>query len=161
MEKYDDVVATADELLKNGGLTAEEENEVRLARARAYSKLHKGSLAEKDFAQLAKDTRNVYGAQSAYYLAQEQYDAGNLKDAEKTLNSFIDSGTPHQYWLARGFILLSDIYHKRGADFEACQYLESLKSNYPGKDSDIFSMIQERLGKWKGAAKDTKSNKKK
>jgi hypothetical protein len=39
-------------------------------------------------------------------------------------------------------------YHAAPVD-ELCEYLESLKSNYPGKEADIFSMIEERLAKWK------------
>lgn len=143
------VIETANQLLKNGGLTAEEEKEVIFDRANAYYKQNKAAAAINDFAKLSEDVRNQYGAQAAYYLAEIQYSKENLKDAEATLNKFIDAGTPHQYWLARGFILLADIYYKQGNSFEACEYLESLKSNYPGKEADIFSMIEERLNKWK------------
>ena len=58
---------------------------------------------------------------------------------------FIDANTPHQYWLARGYILLSDILRKQGSDFEADEYLKSLKENYPGDEADIFQMIDQRL----------------
>ena len=59
------------------------------------------------------------------------------------------SGTPHAYWLARGFILLSDIYAQQGKNFEAREYLQALRSNYPGNESDIFDMIDTRLEKLK------------
>ena len=147
------VVESANALLKNGGLTAEEEKEVSFCRGEAYYKQGKTDSATKDFSKLATDGRNLYGAQSAYYLAEIQYKAGELKKAEKTLNNFIDEGTTHQYWLARGFILLADVYHKQGNSFEACEYLESLKSNYPGNEKDIFKMIDERLNKWKTETK--------
>ena len=81
------------------------------------------------------------------------YDAGNLKTCEKTLNTCIDDGTPHQSWLAKAFILLADVYHKQGNDFEAREYLESLKSNYPGKEQDIFDDIEQRLKSWKSSKK--------
>ena len=64
------------------------------------------------------------------------------------LLKFIDSGTPHAYWLARGFILLSDVYVKTDRDMEAKQYLLSLKSNYT-ESKEINNMIADRLAKLK------------
>ncbi len=61
------------------------------------------------------------------------------------MNALIDANPPHNYWLARGFILLSDILRSQGSDFEADEYLRSLRQNYPGTESDIFRMIDERL----------------
>ena len=143
--RFGDTAESADILLKSGGLSSEEEKEVLFKRAIAYSNLKKEKEAEKDWAKLAKDTRNIYGAQSAYKLAELYYNNKNYKDAERVLNDFIDDGTPHQYWLARGFILLSDIYKAKGKTFEAKEYLESLKNNYPGNEADIFVMINDRL----------------
>ena len=159
LERYANVESSANSLLALGGLSADEEKEATFNRAYARLKLNKGSEARKDLSSLAENTQSVYGAKAAYELANYYYNAGNLKDAEKVLNDFIDNGTPHQYWLARGFILLADVYHKRGDNFEACEYLESLKNNYPGKDNDIFKMIDSRLNSWKTSNK-SKSKKK-
>ncbi len=62
--------------------------------------------------------------------------------------NFIEDGTPHQYWLARGFILLADVYIRQGDDFQARQYLTSLKNNYKAED-EIQGMIEDRLAKLK------------
>ena len=62
--------------------------------------------------------------------------------------SYIEHGTPHKYWLARGFIPLADIYIRQGDDFQARQYLTSLQNNYIG-DDDIAGMIENRLCKLK------------
>ena len=57
----------------------------------------------------------------------------------------MQSGSPHRYWVARGFILLSDIYSDTGKDLEAREYLEALRDNYPSSEPDIFMMIEQRL----------------
>ena len=62
-----------------------------------------------DLKELAKDTRNLYGAEAKFLVAQELYNSQNHAAAEKELLNFIDQSTPHAYWLARGFILLSDV----------------------------------------------------
>lgn len=143
--QYADVITAANTLINGGGLSADEENEAMYLRATAYSATNKGSEAEKDWTALSKDTRNIYGAKASYDLAEYYYNAGNMKKSEKVLKAFTDEGTPHEYWLARGFILMSDVYAKQGKKFEAREYLESLKNNYPGKESDIFKMIDDRL----------------
>ena len=160
LARWTEVKQTADLLLKAGGLTAEEEKEITLERAVANGKLGNGAAAEADLKLLARDAQNVFGAQAAYELAQLQFDRGEAKTAEKTLNNFIENGTPHAYWLAKGFILLADIYHKRGNTADACDYLESLKGNYPGKEKDIFDAISSRLNVWKKQSATGKSSKK-
>jgi hypothetical protein len=60
------------------------------------------------------------------------------------MTDFIAKGTTHQYWMARGFILLSDVFIRKGDTFQARQYLTQLQNNYKGND-DIAGMITERL----------------
>jgi TolA-binding protein len=76
-----------------------------------------------------------------------QYNAGELKQAAKTVNALIDANPPHIYWLGRSFILLSDILTAQGNTSEAQEYLRSLRENYPGSEADIFQMIDSRLKK--------------
>lgn len=151
--RHAEVVTAADKLIATTGLSSDQIAEARFLRANALAATGKSDRALADWQQLAKDTRSLYGARSAFSLAEHYYNAGNLAKAEKTLNAFIEAGTPHQYWLARGFILLSDVYAKQGKTLAAIQYLESLKSNYPGKEADIFKMIESRLNNLKTAKK--------
>ncbi len=85
------------------------------------------------FRELAKDTRNSYGAEAKYQVAQSLYDAQEYAAAEKELLNYIEQSTPHAYWLARSFVLLSDVYVATGKDLGlARQYLLSLQQNYQG-----------------------------
>ena len=83
---------------------------------------------------------------------------GNYKAAEQTVNNLIDAGTPHTYWLAKSFLTLADVYYKQGNVTQAREYLQSLKSNYPGKEKDIFNGIETRLNKWKGGNASSTTN---
>lgn len=152
LEKYSDMRESADKLLKMGGLSAEEEKEATFCRAIANLNLSNGRAAADDFKTLTKDTRNIYGARAAYELANYYFGNNDNVAAEDVLNKFIEGGTPHQYWLARGFILLADIYHKKGNNFEAIQYIKSLKENYPGDEQDIYEMIDTRLNQWENGS---------
>ena len=143
-----DALLAADELLKEPKLSPEVSAEARYARTKAYIALKQENKALADLKEISKDTRTVHGAEATYLLAQLYYDSKDNKNAEKVLMAFIENGTPHQYWLARGFILLADVYIRQGDDFQARQYLTSLQNNYKG-DDDIAGMIENRLGKLK------------
>ena len=143
-----EALLAANDLLKEPKLSPEIMSEARYVRAEAYISLKQENKALADLKEISKDTRTIHGAEAKYLLAQLYYDNKDDKNAETVLMNFIENGTPHQYWLARGFILLADIYIRQGDDFQARQYLTSLQNNYKG-DDEIAAMIEDRLGKLK------------
>ena len=143
ISEYDAVLLYADKALQSQ-LTADQKTEVTYWKAQALLETGKRSDARPLLEELSKDTRSKYGAESDYLLSQLLFDSGDKEGAEKVIMDFIQEGTPHMYWLARSFILLSDIYKSQGKDVEARQYLLSLKSNYTEED-DIADMIAKRL----------------
>lgn len=143
-----EALLAANDLLKEPKLSPEIMSEARYVRAKAYISLKQENKALADLKEISKDTRTIHGAEAKYLLAQLYYDNKDDKNAETVLMNFIENGTPHQYWLARGFILLADIYIRQGDDFQARQYLTSLQNNYKD-DDEIAAMIEDRLGKLK------------
>ena len=143
ISEYDAVLLYADKALQTQ-LSAEQKTEVTYFKAQALLDGVKRADARPLLEELSKDTRSRYGAESDYLLSQLLFDSGDSESAEKVIMEFIQEGTPHMYWLARSFILLSDIYKSQGKDVEARQYLLSLKSNYT-EDDDIADMIAKRL----------------
>lgn len=93
----------------------------------------------------AANTSDIFGAKSAYRAAEALFESGKSKQALAAAQKFVKSGSKQKYWVARGFILLSDIYKAQGNKFEARQYLEALRDNYPGNETDIKMMIESRL----------------
>lgn len=146
--KQQDALSGAEELLKDPKLSPELSAEARYIRAKANIALKQPAKAMTDLQTISKDTRTVHGAEAKYLLSQLYFNNKENAKAEKELMNFIENGTPHQYWLARGFILLADIYISQNDDFQARQYLTSLQNNYKGTD-DIAGMIENRLSKLK------------
>ncbi len=147
-ERYGDVIAAADRLLaSSGSVKSVNLSEIRFNRALALDASGRHDEALSEWKSLAANTADLYGARSAVYMAQSMLDRGETADALKAADALISSDTPHSYWLARGFIVYSDILRARGDSFEADEYLKSLRDNYPGTEPDIFKMINDRLKK--------------
>ncbi len=143
-----EALVAAEQLLNDAKLSPEIESEARYVRAKAYINQKQEKKALADLKALSKDTRTAHGAEAKYLLAQYYYDTNDDKSAETILEEFAQQGTPHQYWLARGFILWSDIYIRKGDQIQAKAYLNNLQNNYKGSD-DIEILIEDRLGKLK------------
>ena len=145
-DNKEEVILAATAVLSDAKVAPELENEARHYRAKALVDVNQLSHAVEDWQVLAQDTRNVYGAEAKYQLAQYLFNAGKTAEAEKEVLNYLEVSTPHAYWLARSFVLLSDIYAKIDRKLEARQYLLSLKQNYQA-DDDIAGMIESRLEK--------------
>ena len=141
-----ETIHAATDLLAEAKLTPELGNEALYYRAKAYMNQKADKKALADLQALAKDTRNLYGAEAKYLVAQQYYISGEYEAAEKELLDYIERSTPHAYWLARSFVLLSDVYVAMDKKLDARQYLLSLQQNYHAND-DIESMIESRLEK--------------
>mgnify|MGYP004646341361 CR=1 FL=1 len=143
-----EAVQAATGLLKEAKLSPEVVREAHYVRAKAYTSLNQETKALADWKELSKDTRTAQGAEAKYRLAQLYFDQKKDSEATKVLEDFAKNGTPHQYWLARGFILWADIFIRQGDEGQARVYLNSLQNNYQG-DAEINAMIEDRLAKLK------------
>ena len=140
------VIENANALIADGNLSPEWEREVLYTRAKTQISLNEWNKAANDLAKLAKDTRSKQGAEAKYLLAQHYYNKKDYDKCETEILDYIEMGTSHSYWMARSFILLTDIYMAQKRNLEAKQYLLTLQNNYEGND-DIAQMIKERLDK--------------
>lgn len=140
-----DVLEAAARILESSSVGSAEKREASFDKAMALSALGRENEAAEIWDELAADMGDLYGAKAAYYRAQRHFDAGKTEQALAEANSLIDANPPHDYWLARGFILLSDIRRSQGDAYQADAYLRSLRGNYPGSEPDIFEMIETRL----------------
>lgn len=141
----DAIIKAAQNLLASSAITAAQRSEATFALALAQAEEGNEAEAIKLWRQLAKTPDDIFGAKAAVYLAQLEYDNDNYTDAINDINRLFSTSSPHLYWIARAYIIKSDIYRAQGNPSLADQMLQDLKSNYTGTESDIFSMIEDRL----------------
>lgn len=145
LERWDVALTAASRLLESSTLAGTDRAAVIDGRAAAEAALEMTEAAEADWTELAATPAELYGAKASYLLAQSHMDRNDVAGARLQVEKLIEANPPHAYWLARGFILLSDINRAEGNDFEADEYLRTLKANYPGTETDIQEMISSRL----------------
>jgi TolA-binding protein len=143
--KTNQVIISANLLFKMDAADLNIMAEAQYYRAKAYLATGENTYAENDLKELSKDTRTVFGAEAKYLLAQHYFDNKRPTEAKEIVQDYIKQGTPHAYWLARSFILMSDIFASEGETLQARQYLESLQNNYKETGDDIKTLIENRL----------------
>lgn len=95
--------------------------------------------------KLSADVNSAEGAESKFLVAEILFEKQKLKEAETEIMDFIDKNSPHQFWLAKSFILLSDIYLKNGDEFQAKHTLKSIQENYPEPNDGILETTRQKL----------------
>lgn len=148
LQNNDEIIAAANDALSDPKLSPELKAETHYYRAQAFTHQHKDQEALVDWKELAQDPRTLYGAEAKYRVSEVHYAQQQYAEAEAEILDFIEQSTPHSYWLARAFVLLSDVYVAQNKLLDAKQYLLSLKQNYQAKD-EIQTMIENRLKKLK------------
>ena len=141
---HDRTISIASEMLEEGTTDAATHEEALYNRAKAYYQKGQYDKAIADFRLLATEVRTEQGAEAKYLICEALFRQGKFTETEEEIVQFANMNTTQQYWLAKAFILLADVYARQGDDFQAEQYLLSLQANYMVQD-DIQTMISERL----------------
>ena len=119
----------------------------RYAKAQVLQRAGKDSEALEVFELLSKEVKSAEGAEGRYRLIEAEFKAGGYDKAEKMVYDFSDSKTPHNYWLAKAFILLGDIYAARNDAFQARATYQSVVDGYSPADDGIVAEAKEKIAK--------------
>jgi TolA-binding protein len=119
--------------------------EAYLILARSAMAMDSMSAAQTYFGNVLKRTRNELAAEAKYNLALIQFEMENYTVAEKEIFELINDIPTYDYWIAKAFILLADIYVKNGNTFQAKHTLQSIIDNYEGDDLVIEARSKLRI----------------
>lgn len=99
----------------------------------------------------------VEGAETEYMKASIFFSERKYEDAETVVMKCINTGTPHQYWMAKWFILLGDIYAANDNLFQAKATYQSIVDGYTSSNSEgdnIIEIAQEKISNIKETPED-------
>ena len=138
-------ISAADKINNTVNIPEELIRESLFVRAKANYSLNNFDAALDDFSKTATEVASAEVAEAKYRVAELLFRKDQVIESEKVVNEFIDQNTPHQYWMARMFILLSDISIKKGDNLQARATLQSLKDYYTIDNDGILDEVKSRL----------------
>ncbi len=155
LSKPAETVKSAITLLETDNITELMIREANYKLAKSYYLLEEETQALKYFKLLAHDVSSIEGAESKYFIAQIYFNQEKLDDCENEIMDFISKSTPHQYWLARSFILLSDVYKAKEDLFQAKHTLNSIINNYTSENDGIIETANSKIAQIEELEKQT------
>lgn len=143
LKRYGLAIQSAQKLLTVEKLTENLAAEAHITIARSAYALTNTELARKEFEETAKLSKNEMAAEAKYMLAQLEFENAEYDKCEKSVFALSENYASYDYWVAKGFLLLSDVYVKKGNTFQAKSTLKSIIDNYAGKD--LVEIAKEKL----------------
>jgi TolA-binding protein len=138
-------IAAADRIKTIPNIPEELLREATFMRAKANYSLNNYDEAISDFKKVGTEVISIEGAESKYRVAELLDKQNKTAEAEKVVLEFIDQKTPHQYWMARVFLLLADLSQKKGDLLQARATLQSLNDYYKVDNDGILDEVKARL----------------
>ncbi len=144
LNDFDNAIEQAEKALGLTNLTDENKRELKFIKARCLHERGRDKLAIEAYKELSHEVLSPQGAESKYRVAELLYKDGDLDGAEKEILDFSSQSTSHEYWMARSFILWSDIFSDRENYFQAIETVQSIIDYYENSKDGILEMAKAR-----------------
>ena len=100
------------------------------------------------FDTLSARTDDDFGAEAAYLMAYDAFNCGDHEAVKRRVYTFAESGSRHQYWLARAFLTLGDSFAAAGDKEQAIATYKSILEGYnPAVKDEIAGQVKVRLSR--------------
>ncbi|MFC2115501.1 tetratricopeptide repeat protein [Bacteroidota bacterium] len=144
LEEYGDAIDAARAVLREDKISTELIREARYDIAKSFHAQDRFALALDEFREVAVEVSSLNGAESKYRVAEILYIRKEYEEAGKVIFEFIDMNTPHQFWMAKSFILLADIYLAEDDEFQAIETLQSIIDYYEETDDGVLDLARRK-----------------
>ena len=133
IQNYLEAIKAAEELQVREKISDQLMEESSLIILRSALLTNKNEMAKTQAQKLLKN-KNEAAAEAYYALSEIMFKEGKFDESEKRIFDLLSSGSPYEYWLAKSYILLGDIYVEKGNLFQAKHTYKSIIDNYEGQD---------------------------
>ncbi len=134
LERYEEAIAASDRVLSTEKIPQEIIQEAHLIKGLSAMGNQDQETAKVALRVAAEDFENQMAAEAMYHLVLIEFRKGDYETSEAMVFEFVNKLSAHDYWLARTFLLLADIYMETDNDFQAKHTLQSIIDNYQGEE---------------------------
>lgn len=134
LDNYDKAIEMGLDLLKSKDITDEQANQINHILGKSYFKKGNYSAAIERLDKSARADKSVYGAESAYYSIVASLYLNKYDEVENKVFDMSDNFGAYDFWVAKSFIALADVYVAKENYFQAKETLRSVIDNYKGDD---------------------------
>ena len=143
----DHSIEAAEFVLASPFVNADIRAEAKFVLGKAYYDKGDKAKALPELQEVAQNPETRNGAQAIYLVIEMLVESGRDTEAEKEIFRFAERGTSHQYWMAKSFIILGDIYAKKGDAFQAKATYQSIVDGYGVADDGVIEEAKEKINK--------------
>ena len=140
----DKAVASAARIAASKNVAADLHAEACLIQGRAYQQAGQYDDAIKTLRQAAKDFNKAIDAEAQYRIVLSYLGLKKYRDAEDEIYDFSDKKPSQQYWLAKSFIVLGDIYVIRKNLEQAKATYESIIKGYSNQNDGVIEEAKQK-----------------
>ena len=144
LNNQEQLLLAAQAVLSIDKITAELEVKARLIIADKAFQDSEYYLANKYYKWIVGATNSSAGAHAQYYLAYIFFLQDDFSSTEKYIFKLSEEFTD-DYFIAKGFILLADVYLAQGNLFQATATLESIIENHEGQELKQIATNKKQL----------------
>ncbi|WP_143310175.1 tetratricopeptide repeat protein [Chitinophaga vietnamensis] len=131
LKHWDEVSNYAEMLLSGSNLSTDDQIIGHFYHAKAQKENGQYAAAVTEFKTVAGMTKSETGAEARYDIADCYFRQGELDAAEKAGFDVIKNTSSYEYWVAKAYILLGDVYAKQQDYFNAKATFQSVATNCP------------------------------
>jgi TolA-binding protein len=146
MDKYQQAIDMAQQVLQASTVTEQERLKALLIRAKSSEQLGHTEEALLFYKQLSDNfIKTPEGSEAAFLAIDILYQSNRNDDAINAVFAFADSQSKQNYWIVRSYIILGDIYVARNEIEQAKATYNRILERYTIADDGIIEVVKTRL----------------
>ena len=144
LNRTNDVASAANVVLSLNNASNDDQTEAHFYLGKVALTGNDLDKAFTEFSSVSQASSSMMGAEAAYHIAEIYFKKDELKQAENQSWDVIKKKSGSDYWIAKSYLLIADIYEVQGDHFQSKATLQSVIDNYKGND-DIIPSARKKM----------------